>query len=162
MKPITGLALGAVCTIVVACAAGSKSAVPPEPPSAAGGTPDMSRGAEHQEIDRLDQEIDAALAKGKMPAVAAPRCGANCAASAAEPMGAEALLPTAEDTSCHPANSATCTDSCTLKDSICKNAGKICDLAKQLGGTDGYANEKCVKGKASCQTAHDYCCNCQL
>ena len=58
--------------------------------------------------------------------------------------------------------SDTCSESCKLSGSICENAAKICDIAKQLGGTDAYANDKCASGNASCDASHAKCCSCQL
>jgi hypothetical protein len=58
------------------------------------------------------------------------------------------------------AKTETCKDVCTLKDSICKNAGRICELASQLGGTDDNANDKCNQGNASCTAATQRCCGC--
>jgi hypothetical protein len=61
---------------------------------------------------------------------------------------------------CKPAVSDTCKDSCTLSDSICGNAEKICTLAKQLGAADSYANEKCAKGTDTCKKSQERCCSC--
>jgi hypothetical protein len=38
---------------------------------------------------------------------------------------------------CRPAETLSCTSSCTLSDSICDNAEKICELAQQLPGDAG-------------------------
>ena len=53
----------------------------------------------------------------------------------------------------------TCKQSCTLSDSICANAKKICDIAKQLGA-DPWADQKCSDGNATCSAAHKQCCDC--
>lgn len=52
-----------------------------------------------------------------------------------------------------------CQDTCSLKDAICDNAERICDIAGELGN-DPWANEKCKSGKASCQEATEKCCEC--
>ena len=66
----------------------------------------------------------------------------------------------AEDPTCKVGASQTCTDSCNLSDSICKNADRICVLAKELGGSDAYANETCDRGNASCKASRERCCGC--
>lgn len=90
------------------------------------------------EIDRLDAAIAADLAKleSSTPAPAAMVEGV-----------------------CSPATTPVCTEACTLKDSICANATKICEIAGKLG-TDAYANDKCTRGTASCDAAKQRCCNC--
>ena len=76
-------------------------------------------------------------------------------------MDARPLDPTAAGgSSCKSGASDTCKDSCTLSTSICKNAERICAIAKQLGERDDYANEKCVKGSGSCKQSKERCCSC--
>jgi hypothetical protein len=55
---------------------------------------------------------------------------------------------------------ATCQDTCKLKDAICDNAEKICDLADELGEDDSWASDKCKSAKASCKEATEKCCDC--
>jgi hypothetical protein len=64
------------------------------------------------------------------------------------------------DPTCHPAKTDTCSDTCGLADSICTDATKICDLAKQLPG-DTWAESKCTSAEDSCDAAHKRCCGCQ-
>ncbi len=52
-----------------------------------------------------------------------------------------------------------CADVCTLADSICASASRICELADQLAG-DAWAAERCDDGKVSCARAHLRCCGC--
>lgn len=52
-----------------------------------------------------------------------------------------------------------CQDVCTLKDAICSNAARICDIARELGG-DPWADGKCASAKASCKEARARCCRC--
>lgn len=75
------------------------------------------------------------------------------------PMGDMPRMQT--DNTCRPAQSETCTSSCKLSDSICKNAERICELANDLK-PDEQAAAKCVKAEKTCKTAHDKCCGCQL
>jgi hypothetical protein len=63
------------------------------------------------------------------------------------------------DTTCHPAATQTCTDSCQLSDTICDNADKICKLAAELVG-DTWAAGKCDTAKQTCDAAHAKCCAC--
>ena len=81
--------------------------------------------------------------------------------SAGTPLPMTAQPTTQTDNTCRPAASETCTSSCKLSDSICKNADRICDLAKDLA-PDEDAAAKCVKADKTCKTAHDKCCDCQL
>lgn len=158
MKPALGLVLGACLAVVIGCAAApSRATAPPATSQGATGTAEDP----HAEIARLDRAIDAELAQRGLPPAAAPACtGASCAPTAAEPMATTSSA--AEATTCRPGPSDTCKDSCTLSDSICSNAARICDLARQLGGGDAYANETCAKGRASCETSRRRCCGCQL
>jgi hypothetical protein len=55
---------------------------------------------------------------------------------------------------------ATCLDTCKLKDAICDNAEKICDIAAELGEDDKWATDKCTSAKASCKEATEKCCDC--
>jgi hypothetical protein len=152
------------CAALVACAMGGakKSAVSgsPAPTAAEGGMGAMpGQSPEHDEIARLDQAITDELAKRNLAPAPEASCGATCDLA---PVAMDAR-PIADDPnakSCKPAPSDTCKDSCTLSDSICKNAERICTLAKQLGEHDAYANDKCVRGSASCKQSKDRCCGC--
>ena len=110
------------------------------------------------ELDQLDADISAQMARlgVERPAPPPNACTADCA----EPMSTAAAAAVATDPRCKPAKSEKCTESCTLKDSICKNAGRICEIASQLGGNDAYANDKCNSGTASCDAAKQRCCSC--
>lgn len=68
--------------------------------------------------------------------------------------------PLSTDASCTHANNDRCNDSCTLSDSICKNAEKICRLATQLA-PDEWAAGKCTQAKQTCESANDTCCACK-
>jgi hypothetical protein len=75
----------------------------------------------------------------------------------AQPMGA---LPSTNDPKCRPAPTDTCKTSCTLSDSICSNADKICRLAQDMAG-DGWAQNKCAKANKTCEASRTKCCGCQ-
>ena len=152
MKNFTAVLLGIV---IASCAARSKSAAPPTASSAE----PISMGATNPraELDQLDADITAQMSKlGVERPAPAPACTNECA----QQMSTAAAAAVASDPQCKPAQSEKCTESCTLKDSICKNAGRICEIASQLGGNDAYANDKCTSGTASCDAAKQRCCSC--
>lgn len=158
MRGVTpGLIAGASCALLLACAAGQKTATMPASASDAGLAPGASSPA-HDEITRLEAEIDAELVRRSLAPAAPPSCsGASCAAaSAAVAMGS---FQRVEGPSCKAPVNETCKDSCTMSDSICKNAERICTIAKQLEN-DAWANEKCVKGSESCTQSQKLCCGC--
>ena len=155
MRRLLGVVAGALCALGIACAAGGAKSMSAPPTAAA--PAEMGRGSpEHAQIEQLDREITETRQKMGLGAQAvpvpppvAPSCtGPGCAAEAATAMN------------CHPGASETCTSSCTFKDSICTNATKICELAKQLPG-DAWASDKCNAGKASCTEATERCCACR-
>lgn len=121
------------------------AAVEPRPVSPMPGDP-------RTEIEELSQAIEARradLGLAEPPPVASP--------GPATPM---ATIPSSTDATCRPAKTERCTSSCTLSDSICKNAARICELASQLEG-DAWAANKCTRAKQTCTAAHDTCCSCQ-
>jgi hypothetical protein len=149
MKGMVGVVVGALLALAIACGGGSK------------GTADMSPKPRPQtEIDRLDQAIDADMAKLGEPRPAPPvaACVQNCAQAMAG--GAQSAKAPDDAATCPPPKSDTCTSSCDLKKSICENASRICSIAADLGGDDGYANDKCNRGLASCDAAKKRCCSC--
>lgn len=104
----------------------------------------------HAEIERLSAQIDQQRSQMALPA--------PMAASAVEPMSVPITSHT--DNQCHPAQTQTCTDSCSISDSICDNAKKICDLANDLAG-DTWAADKCSSATQTCKSSHEKCCACQ-
>lgn len=159
---IKGLLAGACCALVIACAANKMSpAAAPLSSSpgtdGAGGPPNGM--APREEIEALDHEIEASLTSMGVRPTPPAACAATASCSQAVPQ-ALALKPAAEDNTCKPGASDTCKDSCTLSDSICKNADRICVLAQQLGGADAYANETCSRGNDSCKASRERCCAC--
>lgn len=152
-----GLVAGMSLAFVMACASAHKAS-----PSAAGASPSsdvpspsMMPADPHAQITELAKQIE--LSRGKLGLPPAPVTMAACPGNQCSP--APEAMTTQADTTCHPAQSDTCTSSCTLSDSICDNASKICNLAKQLPG-DAWASERCTSANASCHDAHDKCCAC--
>jgi len=72
----------------------------------------------------------------------------------------EATVNPIKDPSCRPAQNDTCKTSCTLGDSICDNAHRICELARSLPG-DMYATQKCARANTVCEAASEKCCKCR-
>ena len=64
------------------------------------------------------------------------------------------------DSRCRLSQTSTCTKSCSLSASICKNAEKICTIAQELPN-DTVATEKCARANRICEAAHTKCCGCQ-
>lgn len=156
------LVLAAAWLAAIACGAGrpATSSAPPAaetpgamPPSAPGDT----HAGPRAEIDALDRDITAELARAQIPPPPATCNGASCASQMSEPFS----TPPPSEPTCHPASSDHCSDLCTLSTSICKNQQRICELAQQLTGDD-WAAGKCTRARASCQAAHDACCRCVL
>jgi hypothetical protein len=145
------------CVALAACAAGgSKKAMAPEaaPGQATGAqSPEVLPGSPHDQINQLEDQITISRAELKLEE---PAPGTYSGTSA-EPMGAK---PALEDPKCKPAKNDTCTASCTLSDSICGNANKICEIAKTLPGDD-WALNKCAKANTTCEQSRTKCCGCQ-
>jgi hypothetical protein len=141
--------------VVVACGGSMKSAAmaPVTPADASGAT---MPGDRHGEIDELAAQIDDALVKANV----APSEPAACQASHSCTAVPFDVKPRIEDATCKAPTTDTCTQSCTLSDSVCENAGKICKIAKQLGEQDGYANSKCQSANDSCKRTRESCCQC--
>lgn len=149
------LAATACMALVAACAmGGAKQSMQAAPVSST----DTRAGAampgenSHSDIERLSAEIDAQRTKLGLPE---PQMSST--QSPAAPM---ATVPLSSDASCRPSKTDRCTQSCSFSDSICTNAGKICDIAAQLTA-DTWAADKCSRAKQTCDAAHDSCCSCQ-
>lgn len=159
LGPGVRLALAAACLAAIACAAGgAKSSAPPAAPAASAMPSAASGDAQAEpraEIEALDRDITAELARAQIPPPPTTCSGATCASQRSEPFS----TPTASDPTCHPAASDHCSDVCTLSTSICTNQQRICELAQQLPGDD-WAAGTCTRARASCQAAHDACCRC--
>lgn len=165
MKLVAGLALGASVALVVACGASQKSASTVASESAATGAPPTfaSPSEQRAQIDALDAEITASFAQlgVERPAPAAlPALGCRPGVDCTPQTMSTGIDAPREDAACMPGTSDVCDTSCTLADSVCSNAAKICTIAGELGGSDTYANEKCDAGKSACERASERCCSC--
>ena len=155
----TGLALGVALVAAWLAAVGCSARHPAasgaaEEPAAA---PPAGPGDPRAEIDALDRDIAADLARAHIPLPPETCSGSACAVAMSEPFS----TPSSGDPACHPASSDHCSDVCTLSTSICRNQDRICELARKLPGDD-WAAGKCTRARASCQAAHDSCCRCVL
>ncbi len=117
----------AIGAVAVACAAQPRPAAEPA----------SSVQSPHDEIQTLSNEIDGQRTQLGM---------AN-----ATPM-ATPTNPVAAAASCPRPDNDRCSDTCTLSDSICGNAKRICQLADQLAG-DTWASGKCSDAKEVCADA---------
>lgn len=156
MKTFIAAGFLASWAVVVACGGAQKSSYSAAPAGSAETSPSPMPGDPHNEIDRLAAEIDTALANAGA-ATGQPSACATSHSCTAEPYG---MPPRIEDPTCKPAATDVCTQACTLSDSVCSNADKICKIAKQLGGSDDYANDKCQSGNDSCKRTREKCCGC--
>ena len=158
---VRGILLGAAAAALVACAMGGAKQSVQAPPRASGTDAGAMVGGspEHAEIAQLDQAITDELTKRNLAVPADATCGASCD-MAAIAMDTKPVTEDPRTRTCKPGGSDTCQDSCTLSDSICKNADRICTIAHQLGDHDAYANDKCVRGSQSCQASKQRCCSC--
>jgi hypothetical protein len=140
VKGIVGLVAGACMALAIACAAS-------QAPMAV--TPQMApaSGSSHDQIQELANQLDAKRVELKLPEQ-------HGIVNNATPMGTTPDVP-----ACARAQSDTCTQTCTLADSICDNSKKICELADQLAG-DAWAAQKCADGNATCAAATKRCCEC--
>lgn len=152
MKSIVGVAVGLLLALAIACGGSARKAQTQPESRPGGGT------AAHAELDALDRAITADMQTLQEPRPAPPV--AACVENCAQALSGAATTTSAEDPTCKPGASQTCSDSCSLKESICKNAGKICSIAADLGGNDKYANDVCNRGSASCEAAKKRCCSC--
>ncbi len=160
---VPGLVAGVCAAALIACAAGSSHQATSAPMAGAASEPGAGATPERLEIARLDAAIDAELGKRNQPPAPAPVCsgvGLGCAGAADTATSMGVTPKVQRDPTCKPGPSDTCQDTCTLSDSICSNAGKICSIAKQLGDADAWANEKCAKGTDTCKRAEQACCSC--
>lgn len=146
--------------IVIACAAGSKKQMAPSAaePHTVQGAP---IGAETSPMPASDhariQQLADAIERDRTGGGFAEPTPAAIALLQPTPM---ATIPSSTDATCKPAKTDRCSSSCKLSDSICVNAGKICDIAKDLIG-DKWAGDQCTKATATCNTSHETCCSCQ-
>jgi hypothetical protein len=106
---------------------------------------------EHDEITRLWNEIREERVAANM---SAEPLSSNT--SRIHPMSVQKIR---EESEHRDPKTKVCIDTHKLEGSICKNAGRICELASELGNDD-WATEKCDSGKASCKEATTKCVDC--
>jgi hypothetical protein len=147
----------ALCVALAACAVGppSRAVSPQAAAEPEAGTPGAQAmpGDPRAEIEALWERVEAERGQLGLTAVPAP----EGAAPQATPM---TTVPRSSDPSCQPAKTERCTSSCTLSDSICTNAQRICELAAQLPADD-WARGKCAQATRTCESAHASCCGCR-
>lgn len=148
-----GLALGVAVGAIVACGGAAMKPAAPAPQAAA---TSVMAPSPHDEIDRLSREIADEMARMGLEA---PAPAVLPAAPDHGPAAAAAIVKPSDDPTCKPAARDVCQDSCKLGDSICVNAGRICELAGELPG-DRYAADKCDTATTSCTAARERCCGC--
>ena len=152
------LSVIALLVVGVSCggskmAARAPSTTAEKAPAEAGGAPFIVPASPHDEIEKLEAEITASRTQLKLEE---PTEQAIQSAPVL-PLGA---LPSTQDPKCHPAQNDTCKTSCTLSDSICSNADKICNLATTMPN-DNWAMNKCAKANTTCEASKSKCCGCQ-
>jgi hypothetical protein len=153
MNGVVGIAAGLCAAIVIACSSAHQAGVArPLAPAIADGNPG---GDTHAQIEQLAAAVAADRDRMGLAAPVEPRIAG--VAGVAEPMSTPL---SSQDPSCHHGTGDRCTTSCTLSDSICTNAAKICELAHQLAG-DTWAADKCTSSQTTCEAAHAKCCACQ-
>ena len=141
----------ACCAAIAACGAKQKSAAPAAPEATS--APSVMPASPRDQILELDDLIAADRAKLALD----EPTDAMVQGAPAQPLGA---MPSSADPKCRPAASETCKTSCTLSDSICSNADKICRLAQDMAG-DAWAQNKCAKANQTCEASRTKCCGCQ-
>ena len=139
--------------VLAACAAKSapRATAPQEMP-----TTRVDAGVPNDDIDSLDQQIAADMAAigAELPT---DRDITEAMVSHSTP-----ALPMTSDiasTCDEPPSTDRCSDVCNYADAICHNAGRICELADDLG--DPHSAQRCATGKLSCSRAEERCCGCE-
>jgi hypothetical protein len=145
---VKALLAAACCMAVAACAMGGKAKSAAPESTAASPMPASPR----EQLEQLEAQIEASRTELQLEAPTEPQIQS----APAQPMG---VVPATDDPTCRPAKTETCTTSCTLSDSICSNADKICNIAKDLG--DAWASGKCAKANSTCEASRAKCCGCQ-
>lgn len=161
-ETIGALGAGVAIAVVVACGGGAyKSST--KPPTSAG--PDAmpglaGAGDPKSQIEALDGQINTEFAKlGMERPLPPPSPAADLCANPPCPKADMLAVKPSDDPKCVKGTSQTCTDTCSIADSICDAAIKICRISSSMGN-DAWAIEKCSSGEASCETARGKCCGC--
>ncbi len=143
------ISLGALSSVTIVACASQRSAQPMAPAAA---QVLVASSPQHDEIARLSQQI---AEQRSTLGLAAPPPHLMTPETPMTPM----TPMTGGNAGCVRSAASTCAQSCTLSDTICENAKKICDIAKQLPG-DTWAQDKCSEGAATCDQARAACCAC--
>ena len=120
--------------------------------------------AKERQLDpeRVEVTTDSAAEPAPMPeTMAAESGGDNDSAGAEAPSGmSQQEKDRTRDikATCEASETPRCQDVCTLRDSICESAARICELAEE--NDDEWAWRRCADGKRSCQRADQRCCGC--
>ncbi|MEP6860856.1 MAG: hypothetical protein ABJE66_09565 [Deltaproteobacteria bacterium] len=157
------LCAAAAATTIVACAmGGAPTSMAPSTAAAPAPAPELPQpnSPQDDQIASLSRDIESARGTMGLPAPApgAGRTGAMPMTSDVKPSVAPIGPVEPTQATCHPA-SDTCSQTCTLSESICGNAKKICEIANELPG-DAWASNKCVEGNETCVAAKKRCCDC--
>lgn len=154
---ISAALVALACGVALAsCAAGAQKAAVPAPAAShetAAGAQSPMPGDRHDEIEQLEQKI--AIDRAQLQLTEPTQ--QDWQGTPATPMS---VAPSADDPKCRPAQNETCKTSCTLSDSICDNANRICKIAEGLPG-DTWAIGKCAKANTTCEQSRTKCCGCQ-
>ena len=140
-------AVAALAALIVACGGSTARKAAPEGRDTTGGV-----AAPRTEIEQLDARITAEL---QTLGLAPPDDTELTEMMVAHRTPALPQGTAAEACTTPP----TCSDVCTLADSICASATRICELADQMAG-DAWATQRCAAGKESCARARERCCSC--
>lgn len=168
MKVWLGLLCGALIAAGIACGGATQKSAARSPvaasaerrPIAAGPEPGTRGIVGRNDIDELDRQIDADLARLGIEKATPPPSACVDPPCDATALSVSVAPSAANDPTCKPGAAETCKESCRLSDSICSASQKICRIAGDLGGGDRYANEKCETAKVSCARSHEKCCGC--
>ncbi|HPH64232.1 MAG TPA: hypothetical protein PLF40_00730 [Kofleriaceae bacterium] len=152
MKFTSACRIAAVMSLTISCGGAAPRASAPATagPTQNGATPTLLAGDPRSEIAALDARIVTNLDKLQIPV-----------ATVLTPLAtqiANVVVPPVPQT-CRQSTKPVCTDSCTLGAAICDDAGKLCELAKQLS-PDAWATDKCQRAQQSCSDATKRCCDC--
>jgi len=147
---VKALVAALCCVIVLSCASSRPRALESKPDTTRNES--VLPGSKQDQIKQLEEAIN--VDRLKLALDEPPE--SDYATSPAEPMGA---MPSTQDPKCRPAKNETCSTSCTLSDSICGNADKICKLAIEIN--DDWARGRCAKANKTCEGSRTKCCGCQ-
>jgi hypothetical protein len=153
VRAATAVGIAGVGCAIIACASSAKSSMTGTAPVA----PQMvtSDDPKAQIEGYLKKIADAEHDQLNAPAttMAVSACGGLC-----DPMATKQVK---DDATCRPAKTDTCTQMCSLSDSICDNKDRICELATTKLPGDAWAAGKCSDATKSCTDAHARCCDCK-